>query len=125
YGHGKLILHRDISTGNLLIFEADDGSTFGRLMDYDHAKKASAMGKIESKIAGVAPLELDVQRGLLRSFIDRIGRQVEDGVLDTALKWLDEYSAIAYIKDVIRYNELGDKASDKPLSLTDFGWVDT
>ncbi|KAG6895443.1 hypothetical protein C0993_009576 [Termitomyces sp. T159_Od127] len=127
YGHGKLILHRDISTGNLLIFEADDGSTFGRLMDYDHAKKASAMGKIESQIAGVAPSELDVQRDLLRPVIKyQTGRQVEDDVIDVALKWTEfGDAALAYIKDVIKSTGSSDKASDKPLSLTDLGWIDT
>ncbi|KAG6859513.1 hypothetical protein C0993_003842, partial [Termitomyces sp. T159_Od127] len=95
-------------------------------MDYDHAKKASAMGKIESKIAGLSPSELELQRGQF-GFVAKylLGRQCDDKVLDAALKWLDEYSAIAYIKDVIKFTGSSDKAPDKPLSLTDLGWIDT
>ncbi|KAG6895442.1 hypothetical protein C0993_009575 [Termitomyces sp. T159_Od127] len=126
YGYNKLIIHRDISTGNLLIFEADDGSTFGRLMDYDHAKKASAMGKIESKIAGLSPSELKLQRGQFRAAAEYVlGRQLNDKVLDAVLKWFDRRSAIDYIEDVIKFTGSSDKAPDKPLSLTDLGWIDT
>ncbi|KAG6908719.1 hypothetical protein DXG01_003564 [Tephrocybe rancida] len=38
--HRRLILQRDISGGNLLIFTDENGQAFGRLMDYDHARKA-------------------------------------------------------------------------------------
>ncbi|KAG6889541.1 hypothetical protein C0992_004801 [Termitomyces sp. T32_za158] len=123
YGHNKLILHRDISTGNLLIFETNDGRTFGRLMDYDHAKKASGTGKIESKIAGLSTLKLTCKRRLVGHYLER---KVDDNVLDIALKWFDkEISAIAYIEDAAEFTDLSKKDSDKPLCPTDLGWADT
>ncbi|KAG6886491.1 hypothetical protein C0992_003728 [Termitomyces sp. T32_za158] len=121
--HKRLILHRDISSGNLLIFEADDGSTFGRLMDFDHAKKASGMRKIESKVAGLSPLELDKRRDNVRRLVQR---KVDDNVVDIALKWLDkEVSAIAYIDEAAESTDPSKENSGKTLCPTDLGWANT
>ncbi|KAF5376682.1 hypothetical protein D9615_007847 [Tricholomella constricta] len=42
HAHNDLIIHRDVSIGNLLIYSHihDSQETFGRLRDFDHAKKA-------------------------------------------------------------------------------------
>ena len=53
--------------GNLLIFEDDKkqkGRTFGRLIDYDHAKKAPGTCEVPSKIPSSS---LQEERDLLRT----------------------------------------------------------
>ncbi|KAG6895546.1 hypothetical protein C0992_000685 [Termitomyces sp. T32_za158] len=124
-GNKKGIIHRDISIGNLLIFDHDHqrSRNFGRLIDYDHAKKASGMGEIQSMIAGLSPEKLDAKRGLLQSLIkDKFGGTATDDVLDTALKWLDPADAFKYIQDAIQFLELSDHVSKNSLSIADLGW---
>ncbi|KAG6896329.1 hypothetical protein C0993_008532 [Termitomyces sp. T159_Od127] len=98
-GHNKLILQRDISTGNILIFEDEEGRTFGRLIDYDHAKKASGMREVPSMIAGLSPLALQDKRDLLQRLLKTtIVGKAENDVLDMALKWLRLTHACGYIE---------------------------
>ncbi|KNZ73119.1 hypothetical protein J132_01198 [Termitomyces sp. J132] len=120
YGHDKLILHRDISTGNLLIFQVQDGSAVGRLMDYDHAKKAKGKKPISSEI-----VNLDRKRNGLQSILwDNLEKEADVDVLDRALKWLNRSSDAAhYIEDAVKFTGLvGNNASEDPLSVTDLGW---
>ncbi|KAG5730086.1 hypothetical protein E4T56_gene1850 [Termitomyces sp. T112] len=120
YGHDKLILHRDISTGNLLIFQVRDGSAVGRLMDYDHAKRAKGKKPISSEI-----VNLDVKRKNARSsLLENLEREADVDVLDRALKWLDRSSDAAnYIEDVAKFTVLvGNDASENSLAVSDLGW---
>ncbi|KAG6861615.1 hypothetical protein C0991_011626 [Blastosporella zonata] len=52
-----LFLHCDVSAGNLLIFEDNSGGTFGRLIDYDHAKKATKHHLIDRHAPATDPAE--------------------------------------------------------------------
>ncbi|KAG5633480.1 hypothetical protein DXG03_007300, partial [Asterophora parasitica] len=40
HAHINGVVHRDVSMGNLLIFLREHDKVLGRLMDYDHAKRA-------------------------------------------------------------------------------------
>ncbi|KAG6871774.1 hypothetical protein C0993_002780, partial [Termitomyces sp. T159_Od127] len=121
-GHQKLIIHRDISMGNLFIFERDKKQTsFGRLMDYDHAKKASGWCEIPSKITS-----LESDRYLLKANLERnFGRKAVDDVLDTALKWHRPTEASKYIEDAAKLSGLSNHASESPLTMEDLGWHNT
>ncbi|KAG6894934.1 hypothetical protein C0995_013489, partial [Termitomyces sp. Mi166 len=134
-GHDKLIIHRDASIGNLLIFERSNGTTFGRLMDYDHAKKAKEKIDITSYIRDLSSSELDTKRKVLQynlayvrqrkadNVVLGLNRQVDNEVLDRALKWVFEPGhAAKYIRDVADFTGLGNDASEKPLCLSDLGW---
>ncbi|KAG6882663.1 hypothetical protein C0993_009671, partial [Termitomyces sp. T159_Od127] len=101
-GHNKLILQRDISTGNILIFENEEGRTFGRLIDYDHAKKASGMREVPSMIAGLSPSALQDKLDLLQRCLETtIVGKAENDVLDMAFKWLRLTNACGYIECVV------------------------
>ncbi|KAG6863077.1 hypothetical protein C0993_000299, partial [Termitomyces sp. T159_Od127] len=120
-GHEKLIIHRDISMGNLFIFERDKKQrSLGRLMDYDHAKKASGWREIPSKISSS---NLQEERGFLRiNLTCHFDREAADDVLDTALKWHHPAEASRYIEDVADSLRL---SKHVPLSTEDLGWHNT
>ncbi|KAG6858788.1 hypothetical protein C0995_013917, partial [Termitomyces sp. Mi166 len=135
HGNNELIIHRDVSTGNLLIFERSDGKTFGRVMDYDHAKKAKEKIDITSYIRDLSSSELDIERKALQTILSHerrrkadnvvvgLNRQVDNEVLDRALKWFPEpIIGALYIAAVAKSTGLGNNASEKSICLSDLGW---
>ena len=106
--------------GNLLIFEDDKkqkGRTFGRLIDYDHAKKAPGTCEVPSKIPSSS---LKGKRDFLRlSFENLSEREAADDVLDTALKWMGPIFALPYINGVA--DSLG-LSNDASLNMEDLRW---
>ncbi|KAG6893840.1 hypothetical protein C0995_015872 [Termitomyces sp. Mi166 len=133
--HDKLIIHRDANIGNLLIFERSKGTTFGRLMDYDHAKKAKEKIDITSYIRDLSSSELDIERKALQTILSHerrrkadnvvvgLNRQVDNEVLDRALKWFPEpIIGALYIAAVAKSTGLGNNASEKSICLSDLGW---
>ncbi|KAG6828702.1 hypothetical protein H0H93_014778, partial [Arthromyces matolae] len=78
HAHNNRILHRDISMGNLLIFKDSDGKTYGRLMDYDHAKKASGCRLITFSNQNGLPEDLEGDIMFLRNSLSRLSRDKVD-----------------------------------------------
>ncbi|KNZ71917.1 hypothetical protein J132_05191 [Termitomyces sp. J132] len=122
HGNDKLVLHRDVSAGNVLIFQGKDGSSCGRLMDYDHAKKAENYDLFGTR--NLSPSQLETERGLTRPLVEyALKRKVENDILDVALKWFDSVDAIGYIRTAAQFTGLvGENASQKPICATDLGW---
>ncbi|KAG6851740.1 hypothetical protein C0991_006590 [Blastosporella zonata] len=111
-----LFLHRDVSAGNLLIFEHKSGETFGRLIDYDHAKKATKHRLIQRHDPSGQQL---VRQTLQRS---RRGREldIDDDVISNALTWIEEpHLALVYILGTVDGLV---KPSTSPLSKAALGW---
>ncbi|KAG6863623.1 hypothetical protein C0991_004580 [Blastosporella zonata] len=100
--HQLLILHRDVRPGHLLIFEeGENGETFGRLIDYDHAKKAKKHRLIQRHNPSMELLAL-VQMGLQCSRETR-ELAVDDDVVSHALSWIEDHlSVIDYILGEVR-----------------------
>ncbi|KAH0586584.1 hypothetical protein H2248_007809 [Termitomyces sp. 'cryptogamus'] len=119
YSYDKLILHHNISTGNLLIFQVQDHLPVGRLMDHDHAKKAKEKKSISSEIVNLDKKQNSVQNNLW----DNLEKEADVDVFDRALKWLNRSSDAAhYIEDTAEFTGLvSNNASENPLSVTDLG----
>ncbi|KAG6863317.1 hypothetical protein C0995_007418, partial [Termitomyces sp. Mi166 len=104
-------------------------------MDYDHAKKAKEKIDITSYIRDLSSSELDIERKALQTILSLgrrrkadnvvlgLNRQVDNEVLDRALKWFPEpIIGALYMVTVAKSTGLGDNASEKPLCLSDLGW---
>ncbi|KNZ71924.1 hypothetical protein J132_05198 [Termitomyces sp. J132] len=118
-----LVLHRDVSAGNVLIFQGKDGPPYGRLMDYDHAKKAENYDL--SGTRNLSPSQLETERGIVRISVEHaLKRKVDNDVLDVALKWFDDtIDASGYIRTAAQFTGLvGENAPQKPICATDLGW---
>ncbi|KAG6908725.1 hypothetical protein DXG01_003570 [Tephrocybe rancida] len=129
--HSQLILHRDISGGNLLIFTDENGQVFGRLMDYDHAKKAER----SLPITRFQHEKLDPQRALshvregiaigleVNNFLDY---EVDDSVALEALGCIsDPAGASKYVLDVVETQHSKSRYrpdSSRKLFKADLGW---
>ncbi|KAG6851547.1 hypothetical protein C0991_008233, partial [Blastosporella zonata] len=108
-----LFLHRDVSAGNLLIFEHNSGETFGRLIDYDHAKKATKHHLIQRHDPS--------RQRLVRMNLEE-GQEfpVDDDVVSHALSWVKKSPAASeYILATV--NGLVQPATS-PLSKAALGW---
>ncbi|KAG6851754.1 hypothetical protein C0991_006443 [Blastosporella zonata] len=110
-----LFLHRDVSAGNLLIFEHKSGETFGRLIDYDHAKKATKKAT-KHRLIDRAPSK---QR-LVRMLLEDKKKDVDDDVISNALTWIKD-TAAASLYIVATVNGLV-KPATSPLSKAALGW---
>ncbi|KAG6815017.1 hypothetical protein H0H93_011283, partial [Arthromyces matolae] len=90
------VLHRDISGGNLLIFKALDGTTFGRVIDYDHAKRAGSTIRIPIS-------HKSHPQSLLRRTRKMTPVAVNEDVLTVALNWVDKpWYAAEYIGSAVK-----------------------
>ncbi|KAF5379095.1 hypothetical protein D9615_005897 [Tricholomella constricta] len=130
HAYGMRIVHRDISIGNVMIFPmaADPAKTRGRLMDFDHAKKAT-----DSKglVCASAPSSLDLMNmqntkynlAHLRGSGDLV---VADEVIEELYCWKPHKKALDYIERVIddrkRYFGLNLENMKGPLTLAHLGW---
>ncbi|KAG6835618.1 hypothetical protein H0H93_016476 [Arthromyces matolae] len=102
------VLHRDISGGNLLIFKDLNGTTFGRLIDYDHAKRARNTIQIARKAPSLPSSLLKTQA--------MIDFAVDLDVVAVALSWNDKpRTAAEYIESVVR-TIVGNIPSDKSIN---------
>ncbi|KAG6815014.1 hypothetical protein H0H93_011288, partial [Arthromyces matolae] len=89
------VLHRDISGGNLLIFKALDGTTFGRVIDYDHAKRARNTIQIARKAPSLPSMLLKTQ--------EMTDLAVDLDIVAVALNWIDKpRTAADYIESAVR-----------------------
>ncbi|KAG6826511.1 hypothetical protein H0H92_015523 [Tricholoma furcatifolium] len=125
--HNKLYLQRNISIKNLLILEGAADETFGRLVDYDQAKKAAVLIDIArpgEKLKNMA-LYADMASTLLAHESDSRW-QVEAAVA------LEAVACVAcpteggtYLFDVIKNDpSLAEKAATRPLSMDDLHWTE-
>ncbi|KAG6829050.1 hypothetical protein H0H92_005881 [Tricholoma furcatifolium] len=126
----KLYLQRDISMGNLLVFDdpGTAGDTFGRLVDYDHAKKAAGwidIARPGEKLKDMARYA-DMASTVLAYEPDSRW-QVEAAVAQEAVACV-AHPGIAgyYLVDVIKNDSsLAEKAATSPLSMDDLHWTET
>ncbi|KAG6836602.1 hypothetical protein H0H93_006238 [Arthromyces matolae] len=125
FSHDNQILHRDVSMGNLLIFKGPDGKTIGRLMDYDHAKRALAQLLIKPPYENESPENFETRKKHLVYLLSR-GRlpwKVDDDVLSAALKWVDlEEHAQNYIAGAVQIAKADTDCSQKTYTASDLGW---
>ncbi|KAF5366920.1 hypothetical protein D9615_010677 [Tricholomella constricta] len=129
HAYGKLIVHRDISIGNVMIFPtaADPAKTRGRLMDFDHAKKANdsrdlcASESPQLDVLNVQHIKHNMAR--LRGCCDLV---VADEVIEELFRWIPHDEALKYIKKVIDVRErhfgLDLEKLEGPLMLAHLGW---
>ncbi|KAG6871966.1 hypothetical protein C0995_014424, partial [Termitomyces sp. Mi166 len=92
---------------------------------YDHAKKAKEKVDMTSYMRNLSASSLEVKRRIIRLNLEysSLDREVDDEVLDRALKWLfDPGGAAKYIRGVANSNGLSNDASENPLRLSDLGW---
>ncbi|KAG6806574.1 hypothetical protein H0H92_010777, partial [Tricholoma furcatifolium] len=125
--HDKLYLQRDISIGNLLILEGTAGETFGRLVDYDHAKKAMRSEKISRHDREDTAFWASQATSTLLAMDPKAQWKVQDKVA------LEAVACVAhpvfggyYLFDVIKNDPcLAEKAATSPLSMDDLHWTET
>ncbi|KAG6824313.1 hypothetical protein H0H92_007241 [Tricholoma furcatifolium] len=124
--YNKLYLQRDISIRNLLVFEVAAGETFGRLVDYDHAKKAEGSKEIFRHKFKDEAFQIDRTFATLAEESDSRW-QVEAAVaLEAATCVAHPVFGGYYLFDVIKNNSsLAEKAATSPLSMDDVHWTET
>ncbi|KAG6908722.1 hypothetical protein DXG01_003567 [Tephrocybe rancida] len=129
--HSQLILHRDISGGNLLIFTDENGQVFGPLMDYDHAKRAeNSLPITRFQHEEFEPQEaLGYVRGSIRFGFKKNKSpvyEVDDSVALEALGRINHpIGAAQYIVEVVetQHSTLRDRPdSSRKLFKADLGW---
>ncbi|KAG5650351.1 hypothetical protein H0H81_012543 [Sphagnurus paluster] len=123
HAHAKYILHRDISIGNLMIFAytSDDFErTYGRLMDFDHAKRVTNASP---------PLLTPVDEAFLPRAENLIKLSYEGDISRDLMvqAWgYVKFLSGSYIQDVFNtrrsYFELPPKEGE--LTSADLGWYD-
>ncbi|KAG6806747.1 hypothetical protein H0H92_010150, partial [Tricholoma furcatifolium] len=125
--HDKLYLQRDISPGNLLIFEGATGETFGRLVDYDHAKKAAGSIDISCRenFEDAAFFAEFASAFLARR--SKYQWKVKDDVALHAVACVrDPKDGGGYLFEIINNDpSLAKKAAEGPLSMDDLRWGET
>ncbi|KAG6818260.1 hypothetical protein H0H93_006482 [Arthromyces matolae] len=90
------VLHRDISGGNLLIFKALDGTTFGRVIDYDNAQRAGST-------ISIPITHKSHPRSLLRQTRKIAPVAVDQDILTVGLNWVDKpWYAAEYIGSAVK-----------------------
>ncbi|KAG6835617.1 hypothetical protein H0H93_016475, partial [Arthromyces matolae] len=117
------ILHRDVSSGNLLIFNSldDDGTTFGRLIDYDHAKQARSTKLVREQKEPVTNKKLAIIEMLLEDLFPFQQLTVNMDVLNEAYSWVKKPSTAAdYISAVL--TQFGDIAPKSTVDITKLAW---
>ncbi|KAG6825061.1 hypothetical protein H0H93_001230 [Arthromyces matolae] len=122
--HDNQIVHRDVSVGNLLIFKGPDGKSLGRLLDYDHAKRALTQSLIKTPYENESPEKFEARKALLVHLLSRRHAwKVDDDVLLRALKWVDlEEHAQNYIAGAVQIAKAGTDCSQKTYTASDLGW---
>ncbi|KAG6836694.1 hypothetical protein H0H93_004805 [Arthromyces matolae] len=125
HAHNNRILHRDISMGNLLIFTDSNGKTYGRLMDYDHAKKASGCRLISFSNQPESDLS-EILAGLRFSLRFQCPSKVDDNVMIKALqRFSDPVTAGYYIAAAVKVAQSGRNPSlstTQEYTTNDLGW---
>ncbi|KAG6846605.1 hypothetical protein H0H93_012865, partial [Arthromyces matolae] len=117
-------LHRDVSCGNLLMFKSldDDGTTFGRLIDYDHAKQARSTKLVREQKEPPHDNDFRIMQLMLQLLFPLQQPTVNMDVLTEAYNWVDQpLTAAKYISDVVA--ELPDiAATNSTVDITNIGW---
>ncbi|KAG5636006.1 hypothetical protein H0H81_009386 [Sphagnurus paluster] len=120
--HEKGVIHRDVSIGNLMIFlrNADDfKDTFGRLIDFDHAKRVSGT---------IALPRNDYPEQILESTQVQVRYSTNFEVTtDTAQKACDYVGMLsaAYLEDVTKFMvQFQSTQKEGALTPADLGWFD-
>lgn len=113
-----LILHRDISIGNILIVDSD-GQTKGRLIDLDHAKVVKSPTTVKLRDASLGDIEtmehhlsaLPIERDVIKKFVDYFPVK-------------NTLNAAIYIQEVVymRGEYFGLETETRRISLADIGW---
>ncbi|KAG6823245.1 hypothetical protein H0H92_010877, partial [Tricholoma furcatifolium] len=124
--YNKLYLQRDISIRNLLVFEGVTGETFGRLVDYDHAKKAEGSKEISRHKFEDEAFQIHRACATLAEESDSRW-QVEAAVaLEATACVARPKDGGGYLFDVIKNDSsLAEKAATRPLSMDDLHWTET
>ncbi|KAF5376691.1 hypothetical protein D9615_007848 [Tricholomella constricta] len=109
HAHNNLIIHRDVSIGNLLIYppRQDGEETLGRLRDFDHAKKA---------LGSKPPPAREVPEFEMMPLLPLATKQYE--AIVEAFRYAKE-GAFLYIADVKRYRFGPKKGS---ATIANLGW---
>ncbi|KAG5639852.1 hypothetical protein DXG03_002826, partial [Asterophora parasitica] len=121
HAHINGVVHRDVSSGNLLIFFDTGGKAVGRLMDYDHAKRALALidmpttqhkkGAISWIRSGLA--EVNEPKLLL----------TEEAVVEASRYFVQGQLALAAIYAAATYRMRNpSRKSTEEVSTEDLGW---
>ncbi|KAG6857825.1 hypothetical protein C0995_004969, partial [Termitomyces sp. Mi166 len=116
------VMHRDISTGNILIFRDSNGESFGRLMDYDHAKTTKEFTPLTPKTKDLSDDGLEELKKYVQYAIkfDKLPAVVEDDVVREALKWVDPPStAVHYVLNSVRVIQSISGPRKSPISMSD------
>ncbi|KAG6867401.1 hypothetical protein C0995_004968, partial [Termitomyces sp. Mi166 len=119
------VMHRDISTGNILIFRDSNGESFGRLMDYDHAKTTKEFTPLTPKTKDLSDDGLEKRKRSVQSVIeeDQPSMVVEDDVVREALKWVDIPSLAAhYVMKSVGVFLPTSGSQKSPISTSDLRW---
>ncbi|KAG6843018.1 hypothetical protein H0H87_008541, partial [Tephrocybe sp. NHM501043] len=90
--HKQLILHRDVSNGNLLIFEDQNGQTYGRLIDYDHAKKGTKSRPVIQNRTTVTKQELVLVHAIVQDGQKKVNNDDDDDTYEEV--WMDEETTV-------------------------------
>ncbi|KAG5640244.1 hypothetical protein DXG03_009699 [Asterophora parasitica] len=122
HAHINGVVHRDVSSGNLLIFFDTGGKAVGRLMDYDHAKRALTSIHIPTEEHEPDMIEMT------RTFIARQSRPpiplfTEEAVVE-ASRYFDQGQlgmATIYAAATYRMRNPSRKSSEE-ISKEDLGW---
>ncbi|KAG6829052.1 hypothetical protein H0H92_005883 [Tricholoma furcatifolium] len=125
--HGKLYLQRDISIGNLLIFEGTASKKFGRLVDYDHAKKAAGSIDISCRENFEdAAFFAEFASAFLARRSKYQWKVKDDVALEAVACVRDPKDGGGYLFEIINNDpSLAKKAAEGPLSMDDLRWGET
>ncbi|KAG6892417.1 hypothetical protein C0995_003877, partial [Termitomyces sp. Mi166 len=119
------VMHRDISTGNILIFRDSNGESFGRLMDYDHAKTTKEFTPLTPKTKDLSDDDLEELKKYVQYAIksDKLPAVVEDDVVREALKWVDPPTAAAqYVMKSVGVFLSTSGSQKSRISMSDLRW---
>ncbi|KAG6848401.1 hypothetical protein H0H93_000496 [Arthromyces matolae] len=117
-------LHRDVSSGNLLIFHSldGDGTTFGRLIDYDHAKQARSAKLVRDPKEPLSDDQLATMRSIFQVLFPLQQLEVNKDVLNEACTWLQNpLTAANYILAVVA-QYFPDIAPKSIVDITKLAW---
>ncbi|KAG6859003.1 hypothetical protein C0995_011338 [Termitomyces sp. Mi166 len=118
-------MHRDISTGNILIFRDSNGESFGRLMDYDHAKTTKEFTPLTPKAKDLSDDDFEEFKKTVQSLIkfDKLSTVVEDDVVREALKWVDfSWIAAPYVMKSVGVFLSTSGSQKSRISMSDLRW---
>ena len=92
-------MHRDVSSGNIIIKPTDDGETIGRLIDFDHAKVTKEFAAV--KRSEVTDERLQRYKAFIHDDLEMKPDTLDDEVVIKALQVVRPRKLLEYIGEVL------------------------